>query len=73
MPAPHARKLHSDIYELRFEGRNETVRVLYFFVGKRIIFTNGFKKKSQKTPTGEIDLAVRRRSLFLGRKEHRRR
>ena len=69
LPFPHARKLVHDIYELRFEGPNETARVLYFFVdGNRIIFTNGFKKKSQKTPEREINLAVQRRAIFLKRK-----
>ena len=69
LPFPHARKLVHDIYELRFEGPNETARVLYFFVyGNRIIFTNGFKKKSQKTPEREINLAVQRRTTFLNRK-----
>ena len=69
MPIPHAKKLREGICELRFEGQNETARLLYFFVGKRVIFTNGFKKKSQKTPAGEMDLAARRRSLFLRKKE----
>lgn len=69
LPFPHARKLVRDIYELRFEGPNETARILYFFVhGNRIILTNGFKKKSQKTPEREINLAVQRRTIFLNRK-----
>ena len=69
LPFPHAKKLLHDIYELRFEGPNETARVLYFFVyGNRIIFTNGFKKKSQKTPDKEISLAVQRSTIFLNRK-----
>lgn len=73
LPAPHAKKLREGIYELRIEGLNETARLLYFFVGKRVIFTNGFKKKSQKTPAREMDLATRRRSLFLRIKENKNR
>lgn len=70
LPFPHAKKLVHNIYELRFEGPNETARVLYcFFYGNRIVFTNGFKKKSQKTPEKEISLAVQRRTIFLKRKE----
>ena len=69
LPFPHAKKLVQDIYELRFEGPHETARVLYFFVhGNRIAFTNGFKKKRQKTPEKEIGLAVQRRAIFLQRK-----
>ena len=69
LPLPHARKLVHDIYELRFEGPHETARVLYFFIDRnRIVFTNGFKKKGQKTPEKEINLAVQRRTIFLNRK-----
>lgn len=34
------------------------LRVLYFFsVGKKIVLTNGFIKKTQKTPKREIEIA----------------
>jgi len=39
----------------RFEFKADQGRVLYFFfVGKRVILTHGFLKKSDKTPMGEI-------------------
>ena len=39
------------------QGSNIT-RVLYFFyIGKKIIATNGFVKKTQKTPPKELKLA----------------
>jgi len=42
---------------------------LYFFYYKNeIIFTNGFIKKSNKTPQKEKELAAERRRLFLKRK-----
>lgn len=43
---------------------------LYFFdKGQIIIATNGFVKKQQKTPRGEIDLAKQRRTDYHSRKE----
>lgn len=30
-----------------------------FYAGRKIIFTNGFIKKTQKTPRAEIELAKR--------------
>jgi phage-related protein len=63
---PHAKKLEQDLYELRFEGEDGTIRVIYFFyIGKKIILVNGFKKKTQKTPRREIELAKRRMEDFL--------
>lgn len=64
LPEPHAKRLGEGVYELRFSGRDADFRVLYFFDGRRIVFTNAFKKKTQKTPQGEIELAVRRRRLY---------
>ena len=49
------------------KGSNIT-RVLYFFYFKKqIILTNGFIKKTQKTPSEEIKLAKQRRSDYLRR------
>lgn len=46
-------------------------RVLYFFViGRKIILTNGFTKKTQKTPPGEIELSKKYRSEYEQRKEN---
>ena len=40
-----------------------------FFIGKRAILTNGFVKKTQKTPPGEIRLAKERRKNWIERQE----
>ena len=49
------------------QGSNIT-RVLYFFyIGKKIIATNGFVKKTQKTPPKELKLAKERRADWLER------
>ena len=42
--------------------------MLYFFYcGGKIILTNGFVKKTQKTPRKEIEIAKIRRNDFLER------
>ncbi|MDY3791783.1 MAG: type II toxin-antitoxin system RelE/ParE family toxin, partial [Oscillospiraceae bacterium] len=46
----------------------DITRVLYFFViNKKIILTNGFVKKTQKTPSSEIELAKKYRNEYLKR------
>jgi phage-related protein len=65
---PYSEHLEDDIFELRIKQSSDITRVLYFFYkDKRIILTNGFVKKSQKTPPGELKLAKDRRENFLKR------
>lgn len=46
------------IFELRTKQGSDITRVLYFFfVGNKAILTNGFVKKTQKTPSAVIKLA----------------
>jgi phage-related protein len=48
------------LYEARIKLGSDIWRVFCFFdEGRLVILLNGFVKKSQKTPKGEIDLAVR--------------
>lgn len=43
-------------------------RILYFFfVGKRIVLTNGFVKKSMKTPRNAIELALKYKQDYIER------
>ena len=59
-----------DKVELRCKLGSNITRALYFFyVGKRIVVTNGFVKKTQKTPPGEIKLAKDRRKDWIERQE----
>ncbi len=65
---PHTDHLGEGIFELRFKGKEGQIRVLFFFFyGKRIIFTNGFVKKTQKAPRKEIEIAQERKKDFLTR------
>lgn len=67
---PYSEHLGDGIFELRCKVATDIVRLLYFFhKGRLIIVTNGFVKKTQKTPAREIALAKRRRADYLQRKE----
>lgn len=67
---PYSKSMGDGIFELRCKVGNDITRVLYFFYHEgTIIVTNGFVKKTQKTPRGEIKLAKQRRSDYLKRME----
>ena len=67
---PYSAPLGDGIFELRCKLGSNITRALYFFyVGKHIIVTNGFIKKTQKTPPSEIKIAKDRRKDWLKRHE----
>lgn len=67
---PTSKPLGDGIYELRAQMGNNITRVLYFFfIDNKAILTNGFVKKTRKTPPGELKQAKRYRSDFLKREE----
>ena len=57
------------IWEVRVQQGNNAFRLLGFMDGgKLVILTNGFFKKTQKTPQQEIALAEQRKKEYLERK-----
>ena len=69
---PYSKNLSDGIFELRARVGSDITRVLYFFyVGKHIILTNGFVKKTQKTPQEEIAKAKKYRDDYIQRKGSR--
>ena len=67
---PFSKPLGDGIFEIRAKQGSNISRVLYFFViGRKIILTNGFVRKTAKTPPGEIERAKRYRADFQRRKE----
>lgn len=65
---PISKPLFDGIFELRVRQGNDIARVLYFFyIGKRIVLTNGFIKKTQKTPATQIMLARQYRADYIAR------
>ena len=67
---PYSKYLDDGIFELRCKQGSNITRALYFFyIGEKIIVTNGFVKKTQKTPPKEIKLAKERRADWIKRYE----
>lgn len=65
---PYAGYIGNGIWELRTKQSSNIARVLYFtFQDNKIILLNGFIKKTQKTPPGEIALAEKYRADYLRR------
>ena len=67
---PYSKYIGDGIFELCCKVGNNITRALYFFYyGGKIVVTNGFVKKTQKTPRGEIKLAKKRRTDYIRRME----
>ena len=59
------------LYELRIKFAGDVTQIFYFFfVENRIILTNGFVKKTVKTPPQQLDLAKKYKSDFERRNQH---
>lgn len=55
---PYSKPLEDGIFELRTKQGSDITRVLYFFfIGQKVVLTNGFVKKTQKTVKTQKDLA----------------
>ena len=68
VPRQYFKKLidNEGIWEIRIQFGNDIFRLLGFFDdGNLLILTNGFAKKTQKTPPQEITLAIRRKNEYL--------
>jgi phage-related protein len=58
------------LYEVRVEVGADIYRVFSFFdEGRLIVLVNGFQKKTQKTPKGEIELAEKLKKQYFDEKE----
>lgn len=67
---PYSEFLDDGIFELRAKVSSNITRVLYFFyVGNRAILTNGFIKKTQKTPKEELAKAKKYKADFIQRQK----
>lgn len=56
---PHSKKVAPHIFELRTRGQQE-IRIFYCFHGGNAVLLHAFIKKSPKTPTKELQLAIGR-------------
>ena len=65
---PYSKPLGDGIFEVRAKMGSDITRVLYFFVvGQKVVLTNGFVKKTQRTPPGEIKRAKQYRTDYQNR------
>jgi Phage-related protein len=65
---PYSKYVRDGIFELRIKVSSNITRILYFFyIDKRIILTNGFVKKTDKTPDNEIVKALSYKTDFIER------
>lgn len=65
---PHIKKLTgSPLWEIRILGK-DNIRIIYAVpLRNTILLLHGFVKKKQKTPTGELTIALRRHADWIKR------
>lgn len=58
---PHVRDIRGQLWEIRLKGKADIARALYVTTsGQRVVIVRAFARKTEKTPTREIDLALQR-------------
>lgn len=58
---PHVRHVRGPLWEIRLKGKAGIARALYITAREqRVVIVRAFIKKTEKTPSGEIDLALER-------------
>ena len=70
LPKKFVKLIRDGIYELRTEYGGNIYRVFFIFDdGKILVLFNGFQKKTQKTPTKEIDKALKIKEAYYADKQ----
>ena len=58
---PHVRHIRGSLWEIRLKGKAGIARALYVPAKEqRVVIVRAFVKKTEKTPSGEIELALQR-------------
>lgn len=71
IPARHVKYIEDGIYELRTAFEGNIYRTFFIFdSGHLVVLFNGFQKKGQATPRGEIEKAKRIKKEYEARKQH---
>jgi phage-related protein len=71
---PHTRKIegenYSGLWELRIQFASDISRIFYFIhLGNTFVLLSGFLKKTNKTPTKELELAKKYMLDYIRRSE----
>ena len=70
LPKKFVRFIRDGIFELRTEFGGNIFRVFFIFdEGEMVVLFNGFQKKTQKTPSGEIEKALRIKEAYYADKQ----
>ncbi len=68
---PYSCSLGGGIFELRTKQGTDITRIIYFFyAGNKAVLTNGFTKKTQKTPKSELYIAKKYKADYERRYQH---
>ena len=62
---PLVDNLGDGLWEVRSRLDNRIARTLFAVVNQEIVLLHGFIKKQQKTPRDELELAKKRKKLYL--------
>lgn len=69
LPKKFVKLIRDGLYELRIEYNGNIYRVfLIFDEGQIIVLFNGFQKKTQRTPSSEIEKALKIKEAYYGDK-----
>lgn len=69
LPKKFVKLIRDGLYELRTEYNGNIYRVFFIFDdGAIVVLFNGFQKKTQKTPSSEIEKALKIREAYYGDK-----
>ena len=70
MPVKFIKFIRDGLYELRMEYNGNIYRVFFIFDdGQIVVLFNGFQKKTQKTPSGEVEKALKIKEAYYGDKQ----
>ena len=70
LPKKFVRLIRDGIFELRTEFGGNIFRVFFIFdEGNIVVLFNGFQKKTQKTPQGEIEKAIKIKEAYYADKQ----
>lgn len=70
LPKKFVKFVRDGIYELRTEYNRNIYRVFFIFDdGEIVVLFNGFQKKTQKTPQGEIEKAIKIKMAYYADKQ----
>jgi len=70
MPVKFMKFIRDGLFELRMEYNSNIYRIFFIFdEDKIVVLFNGFQKKTEKTPSNEIEKALKLKNEYYGYKQ----